>query len=324
MNQSEVRQGLFHLGRLAVSALAIFFCLVALKFFTQDRLALKNFGLGGALSQPKLDLLLIGSSHTRKSYDMRVLEKDTGITDSFQISYDGTDLSTISQMLDYLVTRADHSPRYLVVEAYTAYLASKPDLRDPRYFFDAPPSLKMAILRCYASQRGDRSSIQDLLDLVVNRGNDEIVTYPFYAPIAERGSYKGGRTDFYFPGLSPEEFRKLKAGPVGNVPNPAQLAALDHIIDVARSHRISVIFIDPPLPQPISSNPNIQLLKKDFGRILSARQVPYIDGDQLVPIDDPALFSDNNHMSSKGREVFTPIISARLKSWMASQPGSFR
>ena len=324
MNKSETRQGWFYIGKFAVSAFAILFCLVALKFFTEHRLAPKNFGLGGVLSEPKLDLLLVGSSHTRKSYDMRLLEKGTGITASFQLGYDGTDLTMISQMLDYLVARPGHCPRYLVVEAYSTMLARKPDLQDARYFYDAPPSLKREIIRSYLADRSYRSAFLDIFDLVVNRGNDEIVTHPFYSPIVERGSYKGGRTDLFFPGLSPEEFRKLEVKPQANVPDPAQLSALYRILAVTRSHGIAVIFIDPPMPQPVSSGRDIQLLKKDFGEILSAQHIPYIDGDQGFPINDPSMFSDSNHLSSKGREAFTSIVSVELKSWMDSQPGSVR
>lgn len=110
MNSSKTRQGWTYLAKLALAAFAILFCVVTLKFFTEHKLAPSNFGLGGALAQPRLDLLLIGSSHTRKSYDMRLLEKETGVDDSFQISYDGTDLTLTSQILDYLAARPELPP----------------------------------------------------------------------------------------------------------------------------------------------------------------------------------------------------------------------
>jgi lysophospholipase L1-like esterase len=83
-----------------------------------------------------------------------------------------------------------------------------------------------------------------------------------------------------------------------------------------------MIFVDTPMPQPVISNPTIQALKKNFRDILTARHFPYIDGDLGFPVDDPSLFSDGNHLSSKGREEFTSVISAELKSWMASQPAA--
>src|SRR5208337_4748239 len=214
---------------------------------TEHRLAPRNSGISGVLAQPKLDLLLIGSSHTRKSYDMRLIDKGTGVPASFLISYDGADLVVISQILDYLVTKPDHCPRYLVVEAYSAMLARKPYLQDPRYYFDSPPPLKMMILRSYQSEQGYWATILNDFDLVVNRGNDQIIAYPFSAPIVESESYKGGRTDFYFPGMSAKEFGMLGLNLDSNLSNPAQLAAVHHIIDVARSHHIELIFIDTPM-----------------------------------------------------------------------------
>jgi hypothetical protein len=76
------------------------------------------------------------------------------------------------------------------------------------------------------------------------------------------------------------------------------------------------MFIDPPLPQPISSIPDIQILKRRYREILAGRGVPYVDGDVGFPIDDPSLFSDNNHLSSKGREEFTSRIAVELRAWM--------
>ena len=178
------------------------------------------------------------------------------------------------------------------------------------------------MIRSYLSAHRSPSAFLDLFDLVANRGNDEIVSYPFYSHVVNRDSYKGGRMGFAYPGLSPEEFRKLRSQLDKDTPNPTQLAALYHILDVAHSHNIAVIFIDPPMPQPVTSNPYLQILKKDFREILSARKIPYIDGDQGFPIDDPSMFSDSNHLSSKGRDEFTRRIGGELKSWIDSKSGA--
>jgi hypothetical protein len=41
--------------------------------------------------------------------------------------------------------------------------------------------------------------------------------------------------------------------------------------------------------------------------------------DQGFPINDPSLFSDNNHLSSKGRDEFTLRIAVEIKSWLAGE-----
>jgi hypothetical protein len=319
-NELAARQAWFFIGKLAILTFGILLCIVALKFFTEHKLAPKNSGLGGELSQHRVDLLLIGSSHTRKSYDMRQLEKSTGVDTSFLMSYDGADLSSISQMLDYLVTRPAHCPRYLVVEAYSTVFGRKPGLEDPRYFIEAPPTLKVTIIRSYLSERHYAvGAFLDIFDLIVNRGNDEIVAYPFYSWATKTASYKGGRTDFVFPGVSEEVFRQFKVQLYASDPNSDQIAALNRILDVVHHHNIAAIFIDTPLPEPVSLNPAVQALKKDFRDIVSARRYPYVDGDRGFPIDDPSMFEDNNHLSSRGRDVFTSRISVELKSWMDSQ-----
>jgi hypothetical protein len=41
--------------------------------------------------------------------------------------------------------------------------------------------------------------------------------------------------------------------------------------------------------------------------------VPYIDGYDGFPLDDASLFADTNHLSTKGRGVFTEKVAERLR-----------
>jgi len=317
--RSSTRTGWPYLGKLAISAFGILLCLVTIKFFTEHLLAPRNMGLNGALVQRNLDLLLIGSSHTRQSYDIRLLEKTTGLS-AFALAYNGDDLKTMSQIIDYLVSRPDRCPRYIVVEAYSALLGRKPDLQDPRYFFDAPPALKMRIIRTYLSEHRRPSALLDVFDLVVNRGNEAIVTYPVNSLLLKRLAYRGGPTGIKTPGVSAEQFSHFTSDATSGQPDPVQLAALYRIIDIAEHHNISVIFIESPLPKPVSSDPKIQALKADFREILEAHHLRYINGDLDFPNSDPSMFEDNNHLSAAGREKFTLDVSADLKTWIASLP----
>ena len=253
-NEATPRHGWFYAGKLALVSLIVLLTLVTLKLLTEHRLAPKNAGLQGALAQPRLDLLLIGSSHTRKSYDMRLLERETGISSSFLISYDNADLSTMAQMLDTMAATLDRCPRHVVVEAYSAMLGRAPDLQDPLYFLDAPPSLKLRIIQSYFANHKSPGGVLDLFDLVVNRGNDEIVSYPVYIHALKMASYKGGRTDFYFPGMTAEAFRNLQARLNGTDPDPLQVAALNHILDLAARLHFQVLFVDTPMPRPVTKS----------------------------------------------------------------------
>ena len=314
--------GWFYVGKLVAAAFAILLCLVTLKFFTEHKFTSSRSGFEAAMSQPSLDLLLIGSSHTRKSYDMQMIEQATGDSSLFLVSYDGIDMISMSQMLDYMASKPGRCPRHVVVEAYGAMLGRGFDLQDPRYFAEAPPSMKLEILRSYVAGRPYRSAFLDAFDLIVNRGNDEIVAFPLYAWAHKVDSYKGGRAAFNFPGLTAEQFHELRASYHETTPNPDQVAALNHIMDLAASRHIALLFVDTPLPGPVSSNPVIQSLSNDFKDIVTARGYPYIDGNVGFPVDDPSLFSDSNHMSSQGRDEFTRRIVVQLKAWLSSEPAS--
>ena len=313
------RHGWFYLCRLAAAAFGILLCLVTLKFFTEHKFTTQYAGFQAALAQPQLNLLLIGSSHTRKSYDVRMLEQQTGEHSLFLVSYDGLDMISIAQMLDTMAAAPGHCPRHVVVEAYGAMLARPFDLQDPRYYAEAPPALKLAILREYVAGRPAASSFLDVFDLVVNRGNDEIVAFPLYAWAQKLDSYKGGRSGFSFSGMTADQFGRLKAQYYATTPNPAQIAALNHVMDLAASRNIALIFIDTPTPGPVSSDPVMQLLRQDFRQLVTSRGFPFIDGNQNFPVNDPSLFSDSNHMSSKGRDEFTASIAAPIKAWLAGQ-----
>ena len=202
----------------------ILLCLATLKFFTEHKFTSANSGFEAAMAQPQLDLLLIGSSHTRKSYDVQMLEQATGIHSLFLVSYDGIDMTSMSQMLDTMASRPGRCPRHVVVEAYGAMLGRRPDLEDPRFFAEAPPSMKLEILRSYVAGRSYSSAILDAFDLIVNRGNDEIAAFPFYAWAEKIDSYKGGRVGFSFPGMTAEQFQHLKASYNAATPNPDQVS----------------------------------------------------------------------------------------------------
>ena len=307
-----------YVARVFAATFAILLCLAAAKFFGEHKLAPRNSGIQGAMAQPRLDLLLIGSSHTRKAYDMRQLERQTGTGKAFLISYDGADLAAMAQVLDAMCAVPERCPRHVVVEAYSAQLGRRPDLQDPRLFADAPPAMKMAMIRTYLRSHRAPAAYLDIFDLVVNRGNDEIVAAPLYAWADAADSYKGGRTATYFPGMTPEAFRRINFGAVPLRPDGDQLAALNRILDIAAARGIAVIFIDTPMPRPSSSLPGIQALKGDFAAAAEARGAMYVDGDRGFDIDDPELFADSNHLSSKGREMFTAQIAARLKNWLAA------
>jgi hypothetical protein len=100
-------------------------------------------------------------------------------------------------------------------------------------------------------------------------------------------------------------------------PNPHQVAALKHLVEITSARGIHIFFIDSPMPAPIVSDGRIQALKADYRQLTTERHLPYIDGDRIFPNTDPALFMDTNHLSSAGRDLFTHMIADILRDWIS-------
>lgn len=298
---------------LSISFVSLF-TLALLKFSCEHLLAPHNMGISGALVTQPIDLLMIGSSHTRQSYDLRTIEQGAGVP-CFLIAYTGMDLVTIDQLVSYMISHGK-SPRYIVVEAYSALLSRKPDIEDPRAFFDSPPDLKREMISTYLSVHTGRSGYLDIADLILSRGSEAIITYPVNSIVLNRVSYRGGVINKVVPGVSQEEFVKFRVDPISDRPNPHQYQALDHLLEITTMHNVHTIFIESPMPSPVVADHRIQTLKSDFRQKLQKQHVIYIDGDLGFPINDPALFADNNHLSSKGRTLFSIKISELLRKWI--------
>jgi hypothetical protein len=307
-NQREQLSSAVYLGALVLASALLVVMFGSLKFFNEHRFAPTNMGVAGALAQRHPYILFIGSSHTRRTYQIHMVEEGLH-QPAFLVAYDGIDLISILQILHQLCTNPASCPRMLVIEAYSAALSKTPDLEDPRYFFDAPPSLKKQIIAEYLKDHRSLDSKLDIFDLIMNRGNEALLTYPINRRILASLSYHGGvSASVPSPGLSQSAFDQLHAADVPDRPNPEQLKAAVKIIDFARSNDIHFVFIESPLPGPVSRDIRIQRLKQAFRNLADSKQAHYFDGDIGFPIDDPSMFADNNHLSTMGRITFTNQI----------------
>ena len=261
-------------------------------------------GYSALLAGPPPSLLFIGSSHTRQSYDAEAIEADTGRS-AYVLAYSSLDLNSMDVILHSLLPNPARRPAILVLEAYSAKLARAPEIGDPRLFFDAPPALKLKILQNYLRYHPGFSSWLDVFDLVVNRGTDQIVTYPLNARLLAGMSYKGSYRGHTIRGLSATEFWSLQGELPSASADPAQLAAFRDIVALTRQFGIKLVLAESPMPLPISSRPEIQSLKAIFRDQARTFDLPYLDGDTIFPIDQPAMFADESHVSTAGRALYS-------------------
>jgi hypothetical protein len=270
-----------------------------------------NAGYPGYLAAPPPDLLLIGSSHTRQSYNIPAIESATGRS-AYILAYGSLDLNYMDLLLQDLLRQPERRPKIVVLEAYSAKLARQPDVGDYRLFYDAPPRLKFRLMANYLHHHSGISAWMDLFDLVINRGTDQILTAPLNSRILCNLSYKGGYRNKVVQGITEDEFRSLHAEIAGSYPDKAQLAALRDIIELCRRDHIRLVLAESPMPAPISSKPEIQRLKRDFREEAQANHLPYLDGDAAFPTSDPSLFADAGHLSTAGRDRYTANLIANF------------
>jgi hypothetical protein len=297
---------------LPMVALAVW---IALKNGLEHRLGPKNMGYQGLLANRDTKILFIGSSHTRQSYDARIVESVTGKS-TYVLAYSSLDLTAMDVLIKDWVADRRNRPELVVLEAYSAFLARKPDLQDTRVYFDAPPPLKQKYAETFLSFHPGLSGKLDVFDLLVNRNNELILAYPVNRELTKRVSYKGSYIK-QVPGVSEQEFRNFRGELSGSSPDQAQYASLEDMVNLLREHNIAVALVESPLPVSVSMQPDVQTLKAVFRNYAESRGVLYIDGDVGFPNDNPALFADSNHLSTEGRALYTKMVAEKLAAMPA-------
>jgi hypothetical protein len=304
---------------IVTACLGLLLVLIGAKVMLEDRCAPLTSGIHGALKQRGVQVYLLGSSHTRQGYDIAALERLTG-TKAFAVAYDGLDSAGMVPLVRALLPVWDRTrapgPRLLVLEAYSANLARIPELEEPRLFFDAPPRTKLEIARNYLQSHPHRAGAwMDLWVLAANRGTETILTYPMLDSLTNGLSYNGGYSGKTVAGF-PAQFSHLAIPMPRRVANPVQVAALAELVSLAKQHQVAVMLVEPPMPAPVEAQAPIQALQRQFRELAEEQGVVYVQGADGFSTDDPAMFSDSNHLSTAGREAYTARFATVVNEWL--------
>lgn len=292
---------------LATMTLAVFLlsaALVTAKVLLEHHCAPSSRGIKGELQQRPIDIVLLGSSHSRQGYDAALLEQVTGRR-VFVVSYDGLDLTSMSVLARAVLRDPAKRPSVLVIEAYPANLAVPPELEDPRLFFDSPPAVKLSLVRRYLHAHHRAGDYLDMWTLAANRGSDQILTYPLIHGAIDNLSYHGSYKGKAVAGVTAETLATFHVPVYGSVADPDQLAAFREIVTVAAASHVSLIAADPPMPASVEAQPDMTALRNQFRTLTLDANIPFYEGADDFPLQDPALFHDSNHLSAAGRDLYT-------------------
>jgi len=293
------------------SALLLLALLVSLKFRFEHHLAPATSGLQGELHHARLNIVLLGSSHTRQGYDAMEIERTTRKS-AFVVGYDGLDFVSMLPLVNAMLADPARRPDMLVVEANRVLLTRQPGIEEPRVFFDAPPATKWALVRQYLRTHSGHQAYLDMWTLASNRGSELILSYPFVYHAIDSLSYNGSYIHKTMPGLPPEVLPTLRIPLNSSKVNIDEMNALQEIIKLARSSGVKLVLADPPMPASVEAQPEMVTLEQAFRSLADTAKVPLYEGADGFPVTDPALFSDSNHLSTAGRDLYTQRFTAAL------------
>jgi hypothetical protein len=289
----------------------LLFLLVWAKFQFEHYCAPTTSGIQGELRQPHTDILLIGSSHTRQGYDAAALERATA-KQAFIIAYDGLDPVNMVPLVKMLLQDPARRPTLLVVEVNAENLERAPEIEEPRLFFDAPPAMKRVLIRDYLLTHHGVHAYLDMWTLAANRGSELLLTWPLVHRTIDSLSYHGSYSGRKVSGMSAQDFSSLRIPIDGSNANPDQAAALRQIALIAAASHVQLLFADPPMPAPSEAQPEIVALQNQLRALAAAENVPFYEGADSFPTNDPALFHDSNHLSTAGRALYTQEFAQAL------------
>lgn len=282
--------------------------LTAAKFYLSELVYPKTSGIPGLLALENVDYLFMGSSLTRQSYNIKMIE-DEYYTSAFACSYNGMDTVFAGKVLKYLLGHSKVRIGTLVMEAYPYKLFSPPSsLEDIRLFNASSAELKIEFLRdMYNSEH----NLKKLYTLLVLSGNEDIVGAPFTYKILEKMSYRGT----YVGKVMPGEYKLVPGKERAEVPHTfqGQYDSYLDLIELCRENNIKLIFIEPFVPYYFQNGEKYTAGKEVLTRLLAEKGAVFIS-NKMIQMDnkDPSLFSGGIHLSGKGRDLWSREIMKRI------------
>lgn len=288
---------------------------VVLKFQFSHRLSPVSSGFGGVDAIDQIGHLLMGSSHTRAGYDVEIIERETSKS-AYALAYSSFNPHLLWPAFRNIVESRGESIDTFIIESFSYSSLQGPRLHDRRVVLDAPPSLKWDYLRLF-HEDFQWFEPSDYYELIVSYGNDYLLTYVVSTRLINMLSYHGSYRRKIMTGLSQDAFDALEVPEMFNktagMPDPFQMAALHDLIAYSKEKSIDVLFIETPMPGPIERSGLVIRAKGNLRDTFKSKGMDYLDGALDFPLDDPSLFNDDNHLSTKGRELFSNKVATYLK-----------
>ena len=263
----------------------------------------KNYGISGAVSMNTIDYLFLGSSCFRQGIDIETLEKE-GFENTFLLAYNGNEPVYEIAELRYLIkSGVKINNIYMDMNPFIAQ--NEPSLSDVRILQDLDIETKLFLWNTINSKEFD---ISKFYEFWVQANNEFFATYFIAAPFVNSRYYKGGATD-YKSGTSLEKLAIEVKNISLNELNYKQLEGIRLINQLCLDNDIRLCFIEPLIYQGLQENKLYQQRITEYKDFLDEEKISYIFNEEMnINFSDSSLYTNCNHASSKGREVFAKAL----------------
>jgi hypothetical protein len=255
----------------------------------------------GMIAVPKNgDLLFIGSSMTRQSYDTKLLNENLGLV--YLVAYNGNQPCLILEEWRFLLARGVSWKKYYI-EFYPQTSAVAPSISDLRIFLDSDLDLKLKYIRLLSL--GRQLTFAEYYELFVTSNIELISTFLISKPLIDSLSYNGGYIGKMERGSDLESLDRESELIVLTTKemDPNQKKCWADLFTFARSKSLEMEIWESPKYRAVGVHSHYTSIRNQMLEMTKRAGIPY----RSLPfaVDDPSLFRDPIHLSTKGREIFT-------------------
>ena len=304
-----------NIKKLILLSILLFSGFLTFKFSFSHLFGYKKTGLGTVLNSPKADILIIGSTHVRFSYDTKLMEKKCGCSVQ-AVSYSYLNYPLIFDILEFLKGEDKLPKQKLIIDHYALLFFKNREFVDTRLFFEAPPNLKFKILR-YMKNKLTSLGLKDFYRFIVTSENELMINYLWNRPLVDKRDYNGSYQAKKIRGVDQKKYETFKVSDLSfdfkNF-NEYDFKQMIKINNDFKSAYYQIYFVETPLPPTVWKNSKLVKFRESYHQKLAKNQIKLIDSNydyELMELEAKS-FMDENHLSTSGREKFSKYFILKI------------
>lgn len=296
-------------------SVVLFLSFLSLKLLFSHHFGYTNTGLKSVLKNKPADILIIGSSHVRFSYDTKKMEELCQCTVR-SVSYSFLNYPLILPILELLANENKLPTKKLIIDHYSLIYFKEREFVDTRLFFESPLPLKIDILS-YMFENFKKLNFKDYFRFIVSSENEMLLNFPINNPIVDSRNYNGSYQKKHVPSMSSKRYQNLKISTKHFNFNKYSQIEEDYLLAIHQfigKQKIEYQLVETPLPIGIYKTPRLQAFLNSQKNKYSQLGIPFIDtNDYFEEMNlDFKSFMDDNHLSSHGRIQFSVFFTNNL------------